>query len=166
MALATTAQQALWLLIPALPVAIWVAWSDMKFMRIPNKAVLTLVAVFAVAGFIALPLAEFGWRWVHLAVVLVAGFALTSAGLVGGGDSKFAAAMAPFVALGDLRFFLVLFAACLIAAFAAHRILRAIPAVRRATPDWVSWTHRKFPMGLALTGALVIYLGLAALQGH
>lgn len=166
MALATTAAQALWLLIPALPVAIWVAWSDMKFMRITNRAVLVLVAGFAVAGLIALPLPDYGWRWLHLAVVLVVGFALTTAGLVGGGDSKFAAAMAPFIALGDLRFFLVLFAACLVAAFISHRLLRRIPAVTNATPDWVSWTHRKFPMGLALAGALVIYLALAVLQGH
>jgi prepilin peptidase CpaA len=50
--------------------------------------------------------------------------------------------------------------------------MRAVPAVRRATPDWVSWQRKDFPMGLALVGTFVAYLVfmafpgvLAALQG-
>lgn len=161
-----TATEALWFLPLAVPVALFVAYSDLSQMRIPNKAVLALVAVFAVTGLFALPLAEYGWRWVHLAVVLAIGFGMTMLGMAGGGDSKFAAAMAPFVALGDVRLFLALFAACILVAFVLHRTLRAIPLVRRATPDWQSWTHRKFPMGLALSGALIVYLGLVAAYGR
>lgn len=153
---------ALILLIPALPVAIWVAWSDMKFMRIPNTAVIALTLGFLVFGPLALPLADWGWRWMHLAVILAIGFVASAAGTMGAGDAKFAAAMAPYVALADLRPFLALFAATMLAAFAAHRLLRATPAFRRATPDWASWTHPKFPMGLALAGALVLYLAASA----
>jgi prepilin peptidase CpaA len=40
---------------------------------------------------------------------------VASLGLVGAGDAKFAAAMAPFVAPGDGLFFLMLFALVLIA---------------------------------------------------
>jgi prepilin peptidase CpaA len=65
--------------------------------------------------------------------------------------------MAPFFVTADLRVVLALFAASLVAAFASHRLMRAVPAVRRATPDWTSWTHAKFPMGLALAGTLVFY---------
>lgn len=161
--LALPAAAALWFLPFALPVAIWVAWSDMKFMRIPNKAVIALAAVYLVIGPLALPLDVWAWGWLHLAVVLAAGFVMTAAGLVGAGDSKFAAAMAPFVALGDLRLFLAIFAAALLGAFAAHRAMRALPAFRGATPDWASWTHAKFPMGLALAGSLILYL-LAAIR--
>ncbi|MFN3938450.1 MAG: prepilin peptidase [Gemmobacter sp.] len=164
--IATDATAALWFLPFVAPIALWVAWSDMKFMRIPNISVIALVAVFLVIGPLALPIAEWGWRWTHLAVVLVAGFVLSVAGALGAGDAKFAAAMAPFVALGDLRLFLALFAATLIAAFVAHRGLRAVPAFRAATPDWASWTHRKFPMGLALGGSLAIYLLLAVATGR
>ena len=160
------AREALWFLPFVIPVAIWVAWSDMKFMKIPNKAVLALAGVFAVVGLLALPLADYAWRWVHLGVVLAIGFAMTIAGLVGAGDAKFAAAMAPFVALGDARLFIGIFAASLIAAFVAHRLMRAIPAFRAATPDWASWTHRKFPMGLALSGALLMHLGVVAAFGR
>ena len=161
----TSAAAALWFLPFVIPIAIWVAWSDVKFMRIPNKAVMALVAVFLVIGPLALPIEEWGMRWVHLVVVLVLTFLATVAGAMGAGDAKFGAAMAPFVALGDLRMFLVLFAAVILAAFVAHRGLRAVPAFRAATPDWVSWTHPKFPMGLALGGVLVFYLALAAFSG-
>lgn len=164
--LAATAREAMWFLPFALPVALWAAWSDMKYMKIPNKAVLALAGVFAVVGLVALPLPEYGWRWLHLAVVLAITFALTMAGMIGAGDAKFAAAMAPFVALGDLRLFIGVFAASLLAAFAAHRLLRAIPPFRRATPDWASWTSKKFPMGLALSGALLAHLALVALYGR
>lgn len=156
--LATPASAALWFLPFAVPVAVWVAWSDMKFMRIPNKAVLALTAVFLLIGPLALPLADWGWRWLHLAVILGLGFAANAARLMGAGDAKFAAAMAPFFALDDLRFVLGLFSACLLAAFASHRAMRALPAFRAAAPHWASWTHKDFPMGLALAGTLVFYL--------
>lgn len=164
--LAASAREALWFLPLAAPVALWAAWSDMKFMKIPNKAVLALAATFAVTGLFALPLPEYGWRWVHLAVVLAITFAMTMAGMIGAGDAKFAAAMAPFVALGDVRLFIGIFSASLLAAFVAHRGLRAIPALRAATPDWASWTSRKFPMGLALGGALIAHLCTVAVLGR
>ncbi len=163
--LAMPATAAAWLLPFATPIALWVMWSDMATMRIPNKAVLALIAVFAVVGLIALPLEDWLWRWSHLAVILVIGFVLSSLGLLGAGDAKFAAAMAPFIALPDLGVFLPLFAAILLAAFVAHRAVRAVPALRGLTPGWVSWQSRQFPMGLALGAALVAYLGLAALHG-
>jgi len=97
-------------------------------------------------------------------VVLVVGFLLSTCRLIGAGDAKFAAAMAPYLARGDLIFVMFLFASVLMGAFVTHRLARGIPAARRAAPDWESWTRRKdFPMGLALAGTLVFYLLLAAL---
>jgi len=164
MSFVTTASQALWFLPFVTPIALFVAWSDMAAMKIPNKAVLALMGVFAVIGLIALPLADYAWRWLHFAVVLVIGFVLTTAGAMGGGDAKFGAAMAPFIALGDLQAFLLIFSASLLAAFVAHRSARAIPALRGLAPHWTSWSSPKFPMGLALSAALLIYLALAAAQ--
>jgi len=163
--MAITSYAALWFLPFALPICIWVAWSDLKFMKIPNKAVLALTLVFLAIGLIVIPLADYPWRLLHLVVVLVIGFALNMAGAIGAGDAKFAAAMAPFLPLGDLRLFMVLFAAVLIAAFITHRLFRSVPAMRHRTPDWISWTSKKFPMGLALGGALAIYLGFGAIYG-
>ena len=158
----TTATTALWFLPFALPIAVWVAWSDMKFMRIPNKAVLALTAVFLVVGLAALPLEVWAWRWTHLLVVLAIGFVANLAGVIGAGDAKYAAAMAPFFPASDLRLVLALLAAAIVGAFISHRMARAIGPVRAMTADWASWTHKDFPMGLALSGTLIFYL-LAAL---
>lgn len=156
--MALTSQEALWFLPFALPICIWVAWSDMKFLKIPNVAVVALFVVYMVIGLIALPLDEYAARWLHLVVILVIGFALNVIGSIGAGDAKFAAVMAPFVALGDLRIMLFLFAAVLLAAVVTHRLFRRSEAFRARTPDWVSWTRPDFPMGLALGGSLVFYL--------
>ncbi|WP_074221062.1 prepilin peptidase [Rhodovulum sp. ES.010] len=144
-----------------LPVALWVAWSDMKYMKIPNKAVMTLIAVFAVAGLFALTPEIWAWRWLHFGAVLVIGFGMSTIGMVGAGDAKFAAAMAPFIAAADAGRFLLLFSVVVIAAFVTHRLIRRVPTVRRALPDWESWERRDFPMGLALAGALLFYLVLS-----
>ncbi|MAX74902.1 prepilin peptidase [Alterinioella nitratireducens] len=161
MTLALTAAEALWFLPFVLPICIWVAWSDLREMRIPNVSVLALAGVFLAVGLIALPFEVYYMRLLQLAIVLLAGFLLTSLGLVGAGDSKFAAAMAPFIAPGDYLMFLTLFAAVLIGSWITHRGAKAVPAVRRATPGWVSWDRGKlFPMGVALAGALVVYLAL------
>lgn len=152
-----------WFLIPILPLTVWVAWSDLSSMKIPNKAVLATLFAYLAIGPVALPLPLWLWGWALGAGVLVAGFIATSAGLVGAGDSKFAAAMAPFFVGGDIRIILALFAGCLLAAYATHRLFRAIPAFRRATPHWESWTHKDFPMGLALSGTFAFYFILALL---
>jgi prepilin peptidase CpaA len=151
----------LWFLPFTLPIAIWVAWSDMKFMKIPNKAVIALALVYLVVGPAVFPLKVYAWGWALCAIVLVVGFVATAAGTMGAGDAKFAAAMAPFFATADIRLVLVLSAACLLAAVTSHRVLKRTPAFRKTVPDWASWTDPKFPMGLALSGTLIFYPPLA-----
>jgi prepilin peptidase CpaA len=147
------------LLLPfTLAIGIWVAWNDMKFMKIPNKAVLALLAVWVVGGIILVPFQVWLWGLALGALMLVIGFVLASLSLIGAGDAKFVAAMAPFFVQSDLRFVLVLTAACLLGAFAAHRLARALPTFRAQVADWESWTRADFPMGLALAGILNIYL--------
>lgn len=163
--MALTAWAATWFIPFVLPICIWVAWSDMAFMKIPNKAVLALIAVFLVVGLVAVPLAEYPWRLLHLVLVMVVGFALNMVGAIGAGDAKFAAAMAPFVPQSDVRLMLILFATVLVAAFITHRGFRAVPAMRGRTAHWASWTTRDFPMGLALGSALAFYLMLGVVFG-
>lgn len=141
-----------------LAIGIWVAWSDMKSMKIPNKAVLSLVAVYVVLGILVLPFKIWALGLGVGVAALVVLFIANAAGLMGAGDSKFGAAMAPFFVLADYRLVMGLLAGCLLGAFATHRVMRMLPAMRRATPDWQSWTHQKFPMGLALAGMLNFYL--------
>lgn len=144
-------------------ICLWVARSDMKFMKIPNKAVLALMIVYvaAAAGWIVIglmPWQDVLWGAALGVIVLVIGFIVTALGMVGAGDSKFAAAMAPFFVGAQLTFVLALFAACLLGAFFIHRAIKWTPALRGSLGDWESWERNDFPMGLALTGTMIVYL--------
>jgi len=153
-----TTWAAAWFLPVVLPICLWVIWSDLSSMRIPNKAVAALAGAFLVVGLIALPLSEYPWRLLHILVVLFIGFVANAAGLMGAGDSKFLAAAAPYIARGDAVPLLMIFSASLLVCFATHRIAKYSP-LRRLAPDWDSWDRgRKFPMGFSLGSTLVIYL--------
>lgn len=141
----------------AVVIGLWVAWSDMRYMKIPNYAVLALGAAYLVTGPFVLPFMTYLWGWGLCVLVLVFGFVLNASGALGAGDAKFAAVMAPYFVGSDLRFDLGLCAACLLGAFAAHRLMRATP-FRTVTSQWASWTHPRFPMGLGLSGMLIFYL--------
>ncbi len=148
----------------ALPVCLWAAYTDLSAMRIRNEAVLALLAVFALAGPVVLPFDAYLWRYVQVILVLVLGFGLATAGALGAGDAKFAAAMAAFVSPADAGVFVLILASALAVTLAGHRAARAVPAIRDLAPGWRSWRETKdFPLGIALAAALVTYLGLAAL---
>lgn len=158
-----TSGAALALLPFAVAIGIWVAWNDMKFMKIPNKAVIALLLVWLVPGLLTVPLAgltleSWLWGWALAAIVLAIGFVASTVRLVGAGDAKFAAAMAPFFVGSDPRMVFALYAACLIGAVVTHRGAKYIPALRTRTADWASWTNKDFPMGLALSGTLIFHL--------
>lgn len=165
MEMVITASSALWFLPFAIPIAIWVAWSDMKFMKIPNMAVMALLAVFLGVGLIALDFDVYTWRLLHLVVILAIGFVFSAIGSLGAGDAKFAAAMAPFVAWGDAATMAYLLSAVIIAALITHRLFQRSKTVRKLTPNWESWDNKDFPMGLALGGTLIAYLTLGVIYG-
>jgi len=153
-----TAWAAGWFLLAAVPISGFVIFSDLARMKIPNVAVGALVVAYAVLGMIALPFEMYLWHWTHLIVMLLVGIILNAAGAMGAGDAKFIAAAGPMIATADIRLMIPLFAACLLAGFAAHRIARASP-IRQAVPHWESWTAgRRFPMGFPLGMTLVFYL--------
>jgi prepilin peptidase CpaA len=154
-----TLSQAIWFTPFALPLAVWIAMSDLKYMKITNKSVLILLCVFIVVGLIILPPETYLWRFAQAVVVLIVGFIANALRLVGGGDAKYAAAIAPFVAFGDIKLVLMIFAVMVFAALITHRAFRAIGPIRRRTANWASWSAGKdFPMGLALSGTLIGYL--------
>lgn len=163
--MAITASQAMWFLPFVLPICLYVCFTDLREMRITNQAVVALVVIFLSIGLFALPLPVYGARLLQMVVVLLIGILLNAGGAIGAGDAKFAAAAAPFIAPGDLRLLLAIFAANLLAAFVTHRIAK-YSALRRISPDWQSWDMGwKFPMGLSLGGTLAIYLILGVAQG-
>lgn len=171
--LATEWTTAAWFLPFVIPITLWVSWTDFTTMKIPNKAVLALLAVFVVVGLFALPLDEYLWRYAHFAVMLVIGFLLTVLIGFGAGDSKFAAAMAPFIALPDLGFFAFILSITTFVVLVLHSLMRYTPSLRNRLPDWESFTidadrpfmKRKFPFGLGLAPALAAYMLIAFFAG-
>ncbi len=153
-----TVHQALWLLPFCLPIAIWVSYTDLKYMKIRNNACLAMIAVWAVLGWPAVGMNYWLWGFAIMAIVLVLGFLGNAVGMFGAGDAKFAAAMSGVFVGGDPVRIAVLYAVCSILALILQRIARNLPFVLRIAPDWVSWTSKKFPMGLALAMMLIVYL--------
>ncbi|MEJ6391519.1 A24 family peptidase [Gymnodinialimonas ulvae] len=162
---ALTASQA-WIFLPiCLPIALWAIYTDLTELKIKNVAVTALFAGFIVLGLFALPLPEYAWRFSHFGVVLLIGFVLSAIGILGAGDAKFAAAMAPFIALPDAMLVLAIITMSAFAFMIVHQIAKRIPAVTAATPGWASWdTGRRsigkqaFPYGIGISTGLIVYM--------
>jgi prepilin peptidase CpaA len=154
-------------LLGALPISLWVAHSDLSRLKIPNRAVLAMAALFVVAGLALVlagqwALADWSWRLLHLVVVLLIGMGLNFLSMIGAGDAKLLAAVAPFFALSDWGAWLMLMFAVFLVGWSLHRLARATAGPRLAE-GWESWSSgKRFPMGVTISGTLLAYLGLCA----
>lgn len=164
--MAISATAALWFLPFVLPLCLYVAYTDLARMKITNKTVVALGAVYLMLGPFVLPSFEaYLWGFAHFGVMLVAGIVLNAVGGFGAGDAKFIAFAAPYVALSDVRFVILILTAVMLAAVITHRSVRAT-SLRNFAPEWESWKQgKRFPMGLALGPTLALYLCFGALNG-
>jgi len=165
MTFALTTLEAMVFLPFVLPICLWVIWSDLSTMKITNRANIALLAAFLLLGLFVMSFDVYFWRLAQFAIILGIAFLANMIGLMGAGDSKFFAAAAPFVAVGDAGTVLMLLMAITIVAVLTHRLAKHSP-LRQMAPDWESW-HRegKFPMGFALGSTLIAYLGLGLFHG-
>ncbi len=140
-------------------------------MKIYNKTNLGLFGAFVLVGLgmvgmNMLPIDVFALRIAQGALMLVVGFLLNNFGYMGGGDSKFIGAMAPYIAMQDATKFLMLLAAMALITVVLHRGIGAIAPLQPHLAGWKSWqVSKKFPYGLTLSSALLIYLAMAAQFG-
>jgi prepilin peptidase CpaA len=104
-----------------LPIAIWAAWSDLARLKIPNKAVLAMAALWPLLGWLVFPWQLWLMGFAIMAIVLVICFIGNMAGLFGAGDAKYAAAMAGIFTAGDPMFIAALYAVCSIGALVVQR---------------------------------------------
>ncbi|KIC43742.1 membrane protein [Ruegeria sp. ANG-S4] len=176
------AAAAAWFLPFVLPICLYVAFTDMREMRIKNHAVKALLLVFVVVGLFVLPpwsgpwapgsfgpvsfaLPTYAWHLLHVPVVLLVGIILNAAGAMGAGDAKFCAAASPFIWTGDFLAVMMILMASTLGSVAAHRLAKHT-ALRQIAPHWKSWDRgKKFPMGLTLAGCLSMYLILGIIYG-
>jgi len=154
-----TVTQSIAFLIFVAPLCLYVAWNDLRAMKIPTWSTDALAIVFVVVGIFVMPFSEYLWRYAHFGVVLVLAIIANAIGLMGAGDSKFLASAAPFVALSDVTLVAYLLGAGLLAGLIIHRTAKAIPAIRNLAPDWESWSQgKRFPMGFPMGAVLIVYL--------
>lgn len=159
-----TATSALWFLPVMTPIALYIAYNDMRTMKITNATVLALVVAYALVGPFAFGFELYLWQWLHLPITLVVCMALWMLRVMGGGDAKVIAAMSPVFMVGDLLLIIQIFTASLIAGLAVHSLFR-FTALKNLAPDWKSWTAgRYFPKGLPLGMTLVFYLAFVAVS--
>lgn len=154
---------ALILFLTALPFCIWAALTDLRHMKIYNKTNIGLFLAFAIVALMIFPLDIYALRIAQGALMLVVGFLLNNFGYMGGGDSKFIGAMAPYIAMQDATKFLMLLAAMALITVVLHRGIGAIAPLQPHLTGWKSWqVAKKFPYGLTLSSALLIYLAMSA----
>lgn len=157
-----TANAAFWFLPAVIPLALFISWNDMRDMKITNKTVAVMLVVYAVLGPFAFGWEMYLWQWLHFPVALVVCMSLWALRVMGGGDAKLIAAMAPFFVMSDLDVILRVFAASLLGALFVHTLFRLTP-LKRPVAEWKSWNAgRYFPKGFPLSMTLVLYLVLAA----
>jgi prepilin peptidase CpaA len=137
------------------------ASSDLLTMRISNRVVLLLVAIFcAVAVGIGMPLDEFGLHVACATIVLIVAFAMFAFGWIGGGDAKLAAATTFWLGFGVTLPYL------LYASLIGGAMTLGLLMVRRwplpvflVKIDWVHRLHDQksgVPYGIALAAAGLI----------
>jgi prepilin peptidase CpaA len=159
-AVSATAHGLLFLLFPLLVVL--GGASDALSMTIPDRLSLALVGCFValapIAGLDAVAVALHG---AAAAMVLAAAFALFACGWVGGGDAKFAAAIALW--LGWSHVFAFAVAAAVFGGVVALTVLvlryAARPAVASRCSPQLPWMHdssRGMPFGAALAAAALL----------
>lgn len=157
---ALTARQAAWFLPFVAPLCIYVAWNDLRTMKIPTWSTDALAVIFVIVGIFLMPFwPDYVMRYAHFGIVLVIAMLLNAIGAMGAGDSKFIASAAPFVAYADTGYVLMLLGACMLSGYIVHRLARAIRPIRNLVPDWESWNQgKRFPMGFPLGAAMILYL--------
>lgn len=133
------------------------ASTDFFTMTIPNRLTLGLAAAGLAALALAAPgWAVFGWHLAAAAVVFAGGFALFAAGWMGGGDVKFASAVALWLGWGQLVDFALAFSiyggVLTLLVLITDRALAPLPALRigflARFPE-----RRQVPYGIALAAA-------------
>jgi prepilin peptidase CpaA len=143
-------------LVLAAPCLAAMALGDVRWLRISNRLVLSMLAIFALSAPFLLPLAEIGMRAIVALSVFSLGTAGFAFGLWGGGDVKALAALMLFLPSAALSIYASVFAVSMLAGIALVLALRAT----FGTPQ-TAWhglrPKTEFPMGLsiALSGLLL-----------
>ncbi|MDK3072575.1 prepilin peptidase [Sedimentitalea sp. JM2-8] len=143
-------------LVLSAPLLAAMAIGDLRRLRISNRLVLAMLAIFVLSAPFLLPPSEIGARVIVALSVFVLGTAGFALGLWGGGDVKALAALMLFLPSAALPIYAYIFAFSMLAGIALVLTFRAA----FGTPEtaWHAFRPQtEFPMGLsiALSGMLL-----------
>jgi len=138
---------------------IWAAISDLRYRIIANKipiAICIAYAIYALTRYFILgtPFAVIGLELITGVVMLVAGFTLFAANIMGGGDAKLIAALALFAGVHNLAAFLML------VALSGGIVAIATWAYARRQKDDATDASPEVPYGIAISVGGLWILGL------
>ena len=144
-------------LLLVLPLLAAMALGDMRQLRISNRLVLGMLAVFVLSAPLFLPLPEIAWRLAAAALVFVIGLAGFAFRLWGGGDVKALAALMMFLPSSSLTIYAYVFSASMLFGMVLVLSLRRVVG----SPDsrWRSLKPQaSYPMGvsIAMSGLFLI----------
>lgn len=140
------------------PLLVFVAFFDMRLMRIPNWISLVGLLIFALT-IPLLPASEVLARMGMAAVVFILGVGAFMMRWFGGGDIKILSVLFLFIPSGTLSLYGLGFSVSMLAGIAFILAMRSMPWP--ANTEWVSLReHGTFPMGIsiALSGIMHPYL--------
>ena len=142
-----------------LPLMLAIMVIDLKQLRIPNWAVMGVFGAFLATGSWGLSLEIFLSRLAYAAIVLLLGFALYSVakGIVGAGDLKLLAALAPFLSGANLGEFVLIYIAASFVGLALFFVARWFVGRRK-----IGWKALEqglyFPAGVLLGVSMALAL--------
>ena len=145
------------------PILLVVAYTDLRYMRIPNVLSVLAVLLFSLTALISPP-DDLLVRVVAAGTVLALGFGAFCLGLFGGGDVKILSALMLFVPAHTLPLFGYVFSAAMLLGMMVLFGLRQIPITGNLS--WKSMSGgSQFPMGISIAMAGLLHPIVVLLAG-
>ena len=145
------------------PLALLIAYFDVRDMRIPNWSVLAVFGLFLLAALPLLPWGlpwdTFGWRLSYGVIIFFAGFLLYTVvgGRVGAGDLKLLAVLVPFLSAGSLFGYALLYLLVSVVGLILYIAIRMIANGRKTGFEGLD-RRGYFPAGVLLGIAMAALL--------
>lgn len=150
-----------------LPLMVYITYTDLRYLRIPNWSVLAVLGVFVATGIWGLPFETFLWRIGYAALALAAGIVIynLAQGSVGAGDLKLIAALAPFLSQANLLDFMLIYVVVSIFGTILFMVMRRRNRRRGVKEPWKAFGETIYMpagvfLGISISIVMVVQVAL------
>ncbi|MEM6489272.1 MAG: A24 family peptidase [Pseudomonadota bacterium] len=151
------------------PLCLYIIYSDVMTMRIPNTALLLMVAIFLPTGYLGLPTEIFLYRLLYTVIAFFVGYGIyeivTRVGIpIGSGDLKMIIASVPWLPIEYFPLYAYLMIPSVIVSISAIMLVRW--ALRGKTEiEWIEdpevrTRKLRVPAGTVLGLNMILFLGI------